>query len=180
MKQFVTDLKAEAARRGVTVENIERQLGRWKDGLEPSLKVNVTDGRRGVLELAATLGKNYNQDAVLVLSKGTKATVFDVKLPDSVTREEAAKLLDAAGVPGSTSSLDGRRLTLVALGQDAKGHVQSFLDAMEGEVVTTTPRGADFIERHEYASVLALEEQPAAPKATDPYDVCFPVGALCK
>jgi hypothetical protein len=176
MKQFLTDLRAEAARRNVTVENVEQQLGRWKDGLEPSLKVQVRDGREGVLKLAATMGKNYNQDAVLVLSQGSNATVYDVTLPPHVSREAAAKLLDANGLPGSTSSLDGRHLTLVALGRD-EPHVKAFLDSMEGEVVATQKRGADFIDRRAYAQVLALEEKPHTPA---PYDVHFPVGGLTK
>ena len=176
MKQFLTDLKAEAGRRGVTVDRIERQLGRWKDGLEPSLKVEVTDGRTGVLKLAATLGKNYNQDAVLVLSKGGNATVYQVALPKTVSRRQVGELLDEAGLPGSTSSLDGRHLTLVALGKQTS-KVQAFLDSIEGETVTTARRGADFIERRDYAGVLSMED---GPHGADPYDVHFPVGGLAR
>lgn len=177
MKQFLTDLKAEAARRNVRVDRIEEQLGRWKDGLEPSLKVEVTDGREGVLKLAATMGKNYNQDAVLVLSKGSNATVWSVELPETVSREQVARLLEAHALPGSTSSLDGRHLTLVALGDDEDANVKALLRELEGETATQVKRGADFIERGEYAQVLALADTPRAP---EPYDVHLPVGGLTR
>lgn len=174
MKQFLIDLRSEAGRRHVTIEQIDQQLGRWQDSLEPSLHVKVRNGREGVLKLAASLGAQYNQDAVLVLSRGKNATVYSIELPSTVDHLATAKLLDAAGLPGSSSSLDGRHLTLIAKSGE-RGRVKRFLDSVTGETVEQAKRGADFIERNEYAKVLALAEKHHAP---EPFDLHFPVGAL--
>jgi hypothetical protein len=159
MRQFVSDLRMRANHLHVDLGAMQLQVGRWKSGLEPSFEVRAVDGRENVRKLAASMGRTYDQDAVMVMSKGRSAAVFRVAIPSDVPPESLNKLLEDRSIPGSSLSLDGRSLTLVATSDEENQKVREFLGALAKRSDTRIKavrqyRDVELISRDQYDQIL--------------------------
>lgn len=155
MRQFVVELETLARTLSVQIEDVPPKLGRWNGALEPSLQVHAVDGRPKVLELAARMGKAYDQDAVLVMSTGSGASVYKAALPPFVPASTVEELLSAHGISASTMSLDRGELTLISTDSRQRERIEAFLQAL-GEAtgsclsVTRRERHVQLLRREEY------------------------------
>lgn len=98
---WLTDVKTEAKRLNVSVEDVVKVAGIWAGTTEPSASVWVRGKPRAVQELAKSLGGEYNQDGVLLFSgdrdDGQSAMYT---LPGIDDREAAIKAMQKHGIDG--------------------------------------------------------------------------------
>lgn len=70
-KGWLTDLKSEANRLHVQVEDVVKVAGVWLGTVEPSASVWVSGDDKAIHDLANSMGQEYNQDGVMLFTAAT-------------------------------------------------------------------------------------------------------------
>jgi hypothetical protein len=171
MRRLLTD--ANTAKLRGALEKIEGvqptgAIGRWEDGVEPSLAVRWKDGLRVRGELAR-LAKEYDQDAVLLWTDNAGS---DARLSVQFHTSPPPRLLDAAHqaltkaqIPGSSYLAAGREIVVYApegerdaVRQRLAGVLQSL--QISGNILMRNGK-FELIFRDDYDKTIAAAGAPA-------------------
>jgi hypothetical protein len=178
VRRLLTDQKTIGLREQLTqVRGVEPTgaIGRWEEGVEPSLAVRWRDGERVRVELAR-LAKLYKQDA---LAFWTDNAGTDARLSVQFPASPSPKLLDQVhqaltrtAIPGSSYLAAGREIVVYAPEAEHAGVHQRLTNALRSLNVPpniSTRRGKfELIFDSDYDAVIAggARTHAAAPERT--------------
>lgn len=104
--RFQEDMRKAADRYGVTIHQAAPVQGLWEGETEPALAVEVEDGETGVRAWAAKLGRDYEQDGVLLFREDEEGDAAAALFP-GVDPEAFVRAMQQVGLPGGRITDDG-------------------------------------------------------------------------
>ena len=100
-KAWLTDVRMEAQRIGVKIEDVVKVAGVWAGKSEPSASVWVRGEMSQVEQFASSLGSEYNQEGVLLFTADEddgRGALYT--MPGVEDRDKAVQALQKAGIDG--------------------------------------------------------------------------------
>lgn len=153
-KRFCGDMRRIAREHGVKIDHVDRAAGVWEGETEPSLAVAAHDHETGVAAWAASLGKQYDQDGVLLFAPAPDGDSASYSFAVEAGHDaEALAAMSRHGIPGGR--LRAGRLEVIGQGLDFHAKV----DALAGDLgpYDATVGKMTLLERGRYNEAIAAD-----------------------
>lgn len=170
-KQFATDVHRQAQDLGIDVVDEQRTQGIWSQLPEPSATYTLRGGNPD--QLAARIGKKWNQDAVLTFKPGDGPDA-EYHFKGAAKGNSTLKILktaEANGLFGATRNGDD---IVVVVGPEMGGEdekaLERFGEALGADTADRYPGTANLIEREEYESLEGKSQEALAASGVRRHD----------